>query len=202
MRRHLAGVDGAAAYADAAEALACLADRLRASQGRFFFGDRPSSLDALLFGHAAFYLHSPIAAPVLRAKVRERERERRTRGAEWGARAARSWRVSLCARPPPAVPLLLQRQRIGTPPALPPAPSPSPPPLPSPGARPARAGALCGVHPAARVQLGGAAAAGRGRRGRLVGGRAGGEPAEARADGRGGGGGWGRGLGRPRRGGG
>lgn len=46
-----------------------MADRLRASTGRFFFGDRPSSLDALLFGHLAFYRHSPVAAPVLREKV-------------------------------------------------------------------------------------------------------------------------------------
>jgi hypothetical protein len=69
MRRQLAAVDGAAAYADAAEALGALADRLRASKGRFFFGDRPSSLDALVFGHVAFYLLSPIAAPVLRAKA-------------------------------------------------------------------------------------------------------------------------------------
>jgi metaxin len=69
MRRQLAGADGAAAYAGASDALLALADRLRASGGRFFFGDRPSSLDALLFGHAAFYLHSPIAAPVLRSKA-------------------------------------------------------------------------------------------------------------------------------------
>lgn len=70
MRRQLAGADGAAAYADAADAIASLADRLRASKGRFFFGDKPSSLDALAFGHLAFYLHSPVAAPVLRSKVR------------------------------------------------------------------------------------------------------------------------------------
>ena len=69
VRRRLAGADGARAYADAADALRLLADRLRASKGRFFFGDRPSSLDALVFGHAAFYLLSPVAAPVLRAKV-------------------------------------------------------------------------------------------------------------------------------------
>jgi glutathione S-transferase len=52
------------------EVLSAVADRLRASPGRFFFGDRPSSLDALLFGHLAFYRHSPVAAPVLRDKVR------------------------------------------------------------------------------------------------------------------------------------
>ncbi|KAI8477124.1 MAG: hypothetical protein J3K34DRAFT_399456 [Monoraphidium minutum] len=69
MRRQLAAVDGAAAFADAAAALGALADRLRASGGRFFFGNKPSSLDALVFGHVAFYLHSPVAAPVLRSKV-------------------------------------------------------------------------------------------------------------------------------------
>ena len=74
MRRQLAGTDGAAAFAGAGDALGALADRLRASGGRFFFGDKPSSLDALLFGHAAFYLLSPIAAPVLRSKVRRPKR--------------------------------------------------------------------------------------------------------------------------------
>lgn len=53
------------------QALAAVADVLRASPGRWFFGDKPCSLDALLFGHLAFYKHSPVAAPVLRDKVRE-----------------------------------------------------------------------------------------------------------------------------------
>jgi glutathione S-transferase len=57
------------AYQGAVEVLSAVADRLRASPGRFFFGERPSSLDALLFGHLAFYRHSPVAAPVLRDKV-------------------------------------------------------------------------------------------------------------------------------------
>jgi hypothetical protein len=51
------------------QALAAVADVLRASPGRWFFGDKPCSLDALLFGHLAFYKHSPVAAPVLRDKV-------------------------------------------------------------------------------------------------------------------------------------
>jgi hypothetical protein len=58
------------AYQGAVQALGACADRLRSSPGRFFFGDKPSSLDALLFGHLAFYKHSPVAAPVLRDKVR------------------------------------------------------------------------------------------------------------------------------------
>lgn len=57
------------AYQGAVQTLGAVADRLRASTGRFFFGDKPSSLDALLFGHLAFYKHSPVAAPVLRDKV-------------------------------------------------------------------------------------------------------------------------------------
>jgi glutathione S-transferase len=58
------------AYPAAADALAVLADRLRSSSGHFFFGSKPSSVDALLFGHLAFYKHSPIAAPTLQQKVR------------------------------------------------------------------------------------------------------------------------------------
>ncbi len=58
------------AYTEAVEALGALSDRLKGSGGPFLFGSKPSSLDALLFGHVAFYLHSPIAAPVLKTKVR------------------------------------------------------------------------------------------------------------------------------------
>jgi hypothetical protein len=58
------------AYQGAVQTLGAVADRLRASSGRFFFGDKPTSLDAVLFGHLAFYKHSPVAAPVLRDKVR------------------------------------------------------------------------------------------------------------------------------------
>lgn len=69
MAKLLGAIDGFKAYQGAVEVLSAVADRLRASPGRFFFGDRPSSLDALLFGHLAFYRHSPVAAPVLRDKV-------------------------------------------------------------------------------------------------------------------------------------
>jgi metaxin len=61
------------AYQGAVEVLAAVADRLRASTSRFFFGNTPSSLDALLFGHLAFYRHSPVAAPVLREKVNQQQ---------------------------------------------------------------------------------------------------------------------------------
>lgn len=49
--------------------LSAVADHLRASSTRFFFGPKPTSLDALLFGHLAFYRYSPAAAPVLQSQV-------------------------------------------------------------------------------------------------------------------------------------
>jgi hypothetical protein len=84
------------AYQGAVEVLAALADKLRASPGRFFFGAQPCSLDALLFGHLAFYRHSPVAAPVLRDKVSE--------GVCFGARggaATRARSTSCACMPPP-----------------------------------------------------------------------------------------------------
>eukprot|EP00877_Chromochloris_zofingiensis_P010751 jgi/Chrzof1/592/Cz01g21160.t1 len=69
MAKQLQNIDGFQAYQDAVETLAAIANRLRASTGPFFFGNAPSSVDALLFGHLAFYRHSPIAAPILREKV-------------------------------------------------------------------------------------------------------------------------------------
>eukprot|EP00879_Flechtneria_rotunda_P024654 GHRR01026154.1.p1 GENE.GHRR01026154.1~~GHRR01026154.1.p1 ORF type:complete len:175 (+),score=86.76 GHRR01026154.1:903-1427(+) len=69
MLKLLGNIDGFKAYQAAVDTLYALADRLRASPGRFFFGPTPSSLDALLFGHLIFYRHSSVAAPVLRDKV-------------------------------------------------------------------------------------------------------------------------------------
>jgi hypothetical protein len=60
-------------YSEACEVLSAVADKLRTSEGRYMFGSKPSSLDALLFGHLVFYRSSPAAAPVLKAKVRVRE---------------------------------------------------------------------------------------------------------------------------------
>lgn len=60
-------------YEQAVEALGALSDRLRASAGPYFFGARPSSLDALVFAHLAFYRQSPVAAPALKAKVVEQQ---------------------------------------------------------------------------------------------------------------------------------
>ena len=58
-------------YADAAAALTALADRLKSSGGAFFFGSRPSSLDAVLVGHLIYFRLCPAAPPVLQQKARQ-----------------------------------------------------------------------------------------------------------------------------------
>lgn len=57
------------AYSEAGKAYEAIAERLRASGGRFFFGARPSSLDALLFGHLLHHRSSPVSAPELHQQV-------------------------------------------------------------------------------------------------------------------------------------
>ena len=62
-------------YDDACAVISALADHLKASasassEGRYFFGEQPSSLDALLAGHLLYYRSSPTVAPVLQQKVR------------------------------------------------------------------------------------------------------------------------------------
>ena len=42
----------------------------RNSQAAYLLGSKPSSVDALLFGHLALHLSSPVSPPQLRAKVR------------------------------------------------------------------------------------------------------------------------------------
>ncbi len=59
----------AQAYTNAVEVLTAVSNKLRASSGDYLFGSQPSSTDALLFGHLAFYLYSPCVAPVLKSKV-------------------------------------------------------------------------------------------------------------------------------------
>ena len=58
-------------YKDAAAVYAALADHLRASasKGGFFFGGKPSSLDAAIFAHLALHHGAPVSAPELRQKV-------------------------------------------------------------------------------------------------------------------------------------
>lgn len=67
--RKLEGLIAEEVYSKAAETLSALADRLRTSAGAYFLGTRPSSLDALVFGHLVFYRYSPAAAPVLRSML-------------------------------------------------------------------------------------------------------------------------------------
>ena len=48
-----------------------LDERLRGGgrNAHYFFGDRPSSLDALLFAHLLYLQSAPVSAPELRSKV-------------------------------------------------------------------------------------------------------------------------------------
>jgi glutathione S-transferase len=59
-------------YAHAGSVFKALDERLRAGGrgGHFFFGDRASSLDALLFAHLLYLQSAPVSAPELRNKVR------------------------------------------------------------------------------------------------------------------------------------
>lgn len=60
------------AYRGAGKAYAAIAARLRAagaSGGRFFLGERPCSLDALLFAHLLHHRSAPVSAPELRREV-------------------------------------------------------------------------------------------------------------------------------------
>ena len=89
------------AYSEAGKAYEAIADRLRASGGRFFFGARPSSLDALLFGHLLHHRSSPVSAPELHQQV----------DAPWGPGPQLSWwgtpsRLFCCLSAPPASPRL------------------------------------------------------------------------------------------------
>ena len=72
--RRFAGQPRARVYGEAAAAVASLADRLAASPGPFFFGDRPCGLDALLYAHLAFHRAAPVAAPELKAALDARPR--------------------------------------------------------------------------------------------------------------------------------
>lgn len=56
-------------YSALATAYEAIAERLRGLDGNFFFGKKPSSLDALLFGHLAFHLAAPVSSPEIREQV-------------------------------------------------------------------------------------------------------------------------------------
>ncbi len=57
-------------YTSLADAYAAIAERLSGSDGDYFFGGKPSSLDALLYGHLAFHQAAPVASPEIRQQVR------------------------------------------------------------------------------------------------------------------------------------
>lgn len=63
--------NGVQVYEEAGRAYAALEEHLRANSAResFFFGIRPSSLDAAIFAHVAFHHGAPVSAPELRQKV-------------------------------------------------------------------------------------------------------------------------------------
>ncbi len=57
-------------YGEAAAVYAALDQRFQSERGgMFFFGSRPSSLDALLFSHLSYQLGAPSSAPELRQAV-------------------------------------------------------------------------------------------------------------------------------------
>ncbi|DBA69239.1 hypothetical protein WJX79_004648 [Trebouxia sp. C0005] len=56
-------------YTSLADAYAAIAERLSASDGDYFFGGKPSSLDALLYGHLAFHQAAPVTSPEIRHQI-------------------------------------------------------------------------------------------------------------------------------------
>ena len=46
-----------------------IAAHLGSVEGDYFLGSKPSSIDALLYGHLALHLSAPTTAPELRAAV-------------------------------------------------------------------------------------------------------------------------------------
>lgn len=60
-------------FSGAAEVLNAVADIMRSSGGPYFFGDKPTSLDALLAPHLAFYRLSPCSAPALSAALNKHD---------------------------------------------------------------------------------------------------------------------------------
>lgn len=63
--------NGLQVYEDAGRAYVALEEHLRSNSGKgsYFFGSRPSSLDAATFAHLAFHHGAPVSAPELRQKV-------------------------------------------------------------------------------------------------------------------------------------
>ena len=57
-------------YAALESAYAAIAERLTSSDGDYFFGNKPCSLDALLYGHLAFHQAAPTSCPEIQYHVR------------------------------------------------------------------------------------------------------------------------------------
>ncbi|MEW5303466.1 MAG: hypothetical protein WDW36_006154 [Sanguina aurantia] len=56
-------------FEEAVTVIGAVSDRLRASGGRYFFGPNPSSIDALIYGHMAYFRASAAVPPTLKDKV-------------------------------------------------------------------------------------------------------------------------------------
>ncbi|KAK9905474.1 hypothetical protein WJX75_000427 [Coccomyxa subellipsoidea] len=69
--RKFVGTSQAQVYEDAGRAYVALEEHLRSNSGKgsYFFGSRPSSLDAATFAHLAFHHGAPVSAPELRQKL-------------------------------------------------------------------------------------------------------------------------------------
>ena len=50
-------------------AYSAIAERLNSSDGDYMFGNSPSSLDALLYGHLAFHQAAPVSSPEIQHQV-------------------------------------------------------------------------------------------------------------------------------------
>jgi len=57
-------------YKRATDCYTAIVAQLSSADGGYLLGDRPSSADALLYGHLALHLTAPVASPELRKAVR------------------------------------------------------------------------------------------------------------------------------------
>ncbi|CAL8472174.1 g11716 [Coccomyxa elongata] len=71
--RRFAGTSQAQVYEEAGKVYAALVEHLRSTSGKgsYFFGSKPSSLDAAIFAHLVFHHGAPVSAPELRRKLSE-----------------------------------------------------------------------------------------------------------------------------------
>ncbi|CAD7702762.1 unnamed protein product [Ostreobium quekettii] len=69
--KKLEGISPQKIFEEAVAAIESIADFIEGQQskGSYCFGDQPSSLDALMYGHLQYYRMAPVAAPILQRKV-------------------------------------------------------------------------------------------------------------------------------------